>query len=165
MGMKLWILFAAIVLGLSGLAAADDRKLSADLVDRDLRVGAVVGGKEAIGTFTVIGNLREGPLRVPIIVGGEVKFVLEVQAELYERNGVTLLKNLVQIRLLDPTKTVTKGEAGTEPLALLECSRTINWVDPQELVVLQSSELTLTLKIKALREEAAGGEVGESAAD
>ncbi len=63
---------------------------------------------------------------------------------------------MVEIHLLDPTKLVSKGEAGMAPLAVLSCSRANDWIAPGKMVILENEKRTLTLTIEIVGDEEEG---------
>lgn len=158
------MMILAAVLGMGMMVrATDETHLDPKAVDRDFRVTVVVAEPEGIGAFTVVGNLREGAVRVPLVVEGEIRYIVEVTAPTVVKNSSTLLKPQVEIRVMDPGKLVTKGEGGMEPLTLLSCRRSIDWLEPQEMTVLESEKMTMTLSVEAGEE--AEGVKGEAAAE
>ncbi len=154
----------AVVFGMGLVArAADEARLEPKVVDRDFRVTVVVAEPEGIGAFTVVGNLLEGAVRVPLVVEGDIRYIVEVTAPMVLKNSSTLLKPQVEIRVLDPGRLVAKSDGGMEPLTLLSCSRSINWPEPQEMTLLESEKMTMTLSVEAEGEE--DGAVEEAASE
>lgn len=146
---------------------AEEVRLDPEVVDRDFEVTVDVATDEGGGTFLVVGNLYEGVVRVPIVLGDGVDYVVEVIAPTYKRNSATVLKGAVEVRVWNPDKLVDKGEAGSEPLRILNCHRAIDWKKPGVLNILESKKLTISLTLVAVKESDAdaSGEVGEASAE
>jgi len=159
------MMLLAAVLG-TGLMvrAADETRLDPKVVGRDFRVTVVVAEPEGIGAFTVVGNLLEGGVRVPLVVEGEIRYIVEVTAPTVMKNSSTVLKPQVEIRVMNPGKLVTKGDGGMEPLTLLSCSRSIDWLEPQEMTVLESEKMTMTLSVEPVAAVEEGDEAAEESA-
>ncbi|MDE0825231.1 MAG: hypothetical protein OSA48_00310 [Akkermansiaceae bacterium] len=139
-----------VMLWIAGLAVglAEEVRLDPKLVDRDFKVTVDVASKKGTGSFVVVGSLSDGAIRVPIVLGEGVDYVVEVLAPTYKRNSATVLKPAVEVRVLNPEKLVTKGEEGTEPLALLTCQRSVDWESPGVLTILESENLTISLTLE-----------------
>src|SRR6056297_2831628 len=135
---------AGIVVLAGMMATVRAERIETEVVDRDFRVTVVHSGSGALGRFSVVGNLAEGAVRVPVFKGDEVVMVMNIVAPVYGLNNTSYVRPQVSVIVFDQTRLVTDGGGGAAPAVILQCERKIDWADPDELVLLDGEQVKLT---------------------